>query len=183
MRRRTQVSVAGSVVLIAAAVFGFLWMNQPSVSRQTVEYTPEVKAATTSGFRARYFSTELPDSLVLRSKVEDNAQGALARYMFQNSRVGDSRQLAITVSTLPTGGLAEVADVNFRVHNTERYSEFSLPDTTTGARAFRATDGYEVAVFYPNDGVYASIVLSGRVESTDELDADYLAILSHWQWL
>jgi hypothetical protein len=179
-------------IVVAAPVGIFLnhWMdsssngsvnvgNSVTTQETTMPKTPEEVPITTS-----FFTASLPGSFVIKRQVEPANGGPTLLQFSANTDSRIDRQFAITIGTLPSDGLAGIADYHLRASDTVAYSPYDLPHSPAGAVAFRTTSGPAgITVFWPHGSQYAELAFStDGTTHLDTLEALYSDVLNSWNW-
>lgn len=183
-RRRMVIAIVGAVVFLVAGNALYAWLNLPVASTGKSALTAEKPgaAASTTAIQTDYFNTSV-DNMNLRPR-QAPAGNTLVSVLAGSTRPIDGDNLAIAIKPLPSGGVMEVSDVNYRLHTPETYQRITDdPLLPKGAVMFRATDKYEVSLFWPHGDSYAAIVLTGRPDRPAQLEQHLKTILDNWHWL
>lgn len=176
------------VVLLAGMLALWRWASRPADGTLQTK-TPVVEQPDPFGFEAQdetvnvqnsYFSASLPAGF----KVKRQTETPESPRVFQLAATNKHQQLAVTVATLSTSGLAGVGNYNLRVKNTTQYQPYSLEILPPAAAAFRATEGPPAfAAFWPYGDYYVEIALTSDGGATlDELVANFDQTIRTWQW-
>jgi len=184
MKRRIAL-LAGVLVLVSAGVWFYAWANGPASSTASTTQGPEnvfgsqIKLQPYSG---KLFTTQIPSTLILKSSTE-SAGPTLGQYLFKGTDSSVTDQLGITIGVMQSSSLDEVAAVKLRLGDTETYTRTEINEAPEGAIAFTKNTDYETTVFWPYQGKYVGIAVSGSVLRQAELSEIMSSVLTNWQWL
>lgn len=183
-RTRLVLAVSGVAVL---GIFGaaYWWMQSP-VTNKGVSVTPEPNNVLASQIEltaldTTYFSTKLPSYMVRKTTAENQSAPATGMYLFKHAQLNLSDQLGITTGPL-TGTLSELSGIKVRQSEPERYSQTTRDDMPPEAVVFQRQDQYETAVFWADNGKYASVVVGGSAARSADLQQMLNSVVKNWQW-
>lgn len=160
---------------------------QSPVTNRGVSVTPEPSNVLGSQiqlvpFETDYFSTSVPSFLQRKTTNESTSAPISGQYLFKHAQINITDQLAITTGPLVNSTLAELSGVKVRQSEPERYKQTPRSNMPTGAIVFERQDQYETAVFWQENGRYASVVVGGGGDRRAQLDEIVSSVLSNWQW-
>lgn len=140
--RRSRLIIAGSSVVVAAVggLIFYHWAVQPvTVKPGTgVGMSPSEDSKSTS-FKTSYYTATIPAAYTIR-ELKDTDEGAVLSSLMATKSSQESGQLAITVTSLPSGGINEVADIRLRRERTDVYQSSSLVGLPTDVAVFRSNN-------------------------------------------
>lgn len=183
-RRIVFVSIVG---LVALGSYAYSWANNPSVTSGSAAPALAASSANNRANQAldtTYFSTVLPDDVLVRTKNEV-AHGNILLQLLATNRTGQvDDQLGLTIGSLNGQPLSELSSVRLRLGDTKNYRQIAPDQTTAQAISFERTgETYEKAVFWPGgNGLYAAVVVSGTMDRSSYLNYLMSTILVGWQW-
>lgn len=185
MKRRLLIGAGTIGACVVALVAVYSWTQSP-VTNGGVRVTAEQKDVLSSQmqlvpFDTPYFSTSVPSYMQRKSTTENASAPVSGMYLFTHKQLTLNDQLAITTGTL-SGPLSELSTLRVRLSDPDHYRETNRNDTPDGARVFERLDGYEVAVFWPYNGRYASVVVGGSADRRADLESALTGVLANWQW-
>ncbi len=179
------VAIITTCIIVAAALALKAWMSGSS------EGSVHVGSPTTHAARAPsqplsvstpYFTTTLPAGFILKRQSPDPTDAA-SYGVVANTSSGIDRQFAATYAPLPTDGLQGVGDYNLR-RTSPTYEPVQIAALPAGAAAFHTVQGSsEITVFWQHETHYLSLSLSTQGSASEQqLQADYVQVMSSWQW-
>lgn len=186
--RRPKLSIIRLLIIGAIAVLGWQGLSWARGSASTTTSTSNPDALANQAdqpakiFEGVYFKGTLPANMVVKSHSKTQRGIALEQVLVASTNYRVTDQLAITIGKLPTEGLKELSDINYRQSNKQLYESLKLESAPIGAVAFSRKDGFEKSVFWPHGSTYASVVVSGEVNRQDILSAALWQTLGGWQW-
>jgi len=186
-KRTTIITAAGSVSILVLAIGFYRWTMQPSlatVSSNNIgvlgDKTPATQQLSTVAFTA-----DLTTDMTVRSQTSDTAKSIIVQLLAHSSNLKYSDQLAITVGTIPAGGLSEVTDYKYRTSNPQLYKVTPRTDLAPAAVSFtRVNDdgSHEQTIFWPDGQRYAAISVTGTFNRQTSLETMLYTLLQSWQW-
>ena len=130
-----------------------------------------------------YFQTLLPSGYrVVAGYPRSSAVQVFQFVATKNDQKLQNAQLAITIAVLPTGGLSEASDYNFRERHPELYTAVSPVSPPISAEFIQHNQTYERAVFMVHEQYYASVVATGNVADASQLSAAVTQTIQDWRW-
>jgi len=173
------------IVLVAATIIVLrLWASGPSNGTvhegkpitTAEDTTPKVPLTVDTA----YFTTTLPPGFTIRREADTPGEPILHELVAASQH----QQFAITVGTLPSGGLKELGDYNLRITKTTDYEPYRPAGMPVEATAFRDTNGLPAfTAFWPHAGQYTEISLSSDGAATAaELFGTFEQSTHNWQW-
>jgi len=175
----------GCIVLIVATIIILrLWAGGPSNGTvhegkpitTAKDETPKVPLAVDTA----YFTTTLPPGFTVRRETDTPNDPILLALVMSNGH----QQFAVTVGTLPAGGLEALGDYNLRVTKTTDYEPYrpaGLPIESTAFRNLTGDIGF--TDFWPHGSNYAEIALTSDGAATmPELFGTFEQSSHNWQW-
>lgn len=185
---RTILLAVGAVLALLVVIF-VIWANQPTSSRPSVSTVQGVNEVVEKNktLTSKYYSVSIPDSFNVKTKQEQDKGPIRSQTMLANANTQFETPLAdqmgITVGDLPSDGLAGLSDVKFRTLTSSGYSAKTFEGSPPGAVVFsKGGSTYEIAAFWPHNGRYAAVAVSGTADRTATLDKLLRQALTSWQW-
>ncbi len=190
-QRRAFGWVAMAGLIVSAASIGFSrWANSPVSTSGIAQPVHNVAGDFTeprfTAFSGVYFTADLPSNFSIKTN-KDTPEGPIKSQMLfatqsQNPGATLSNQLAITIGTLPSGGIVNTSAVSLRQRSPDFAAESHdwLP-----AQALAFTGGqseFEMSVFMPGTETYAAIVLTGSPNNKDYFTQVLDHVVSSWRW-
>ncbi len=179
------------IFIIGLGVFGVMqWASKPaSTQRSSVGGPSDAGVLGSSSelkpFSSPYFNTQVPADMILKTSSENPRAAIRASYLFTNSKMSPGDQAAITVGTMGLNRLTEIPGVKQRLNDSAKYEAITIPNAPEGAMSFKkvnSTEGYETAVFWQENDLSVSLVVSGSTLRQSELDQTLQSILTNWSW-
>lgn len=173
------------VVIIIGGFALAYWASRPvsTESSSTIQKDrTDVLGATNSvaTFNSPYFSTQIPENMLLKTSNENSKGPIYANYLFTNVKTSLSDQIAITVGAMGLNSLTETSGVKQRLNEPETYQKVTIENAPQGAVSFKKTEGYETAVFWKQGAKYFAVVVSGPPQRVAELDQMLQTVLTNW---
>ncbi|HSH31283.1 MAG TPA: hypothetical protein VK963_01305 [Candidatus Saccharimonadales bacterium] len=163
-----------------------LWksVNSPAIGTITKSAPPQGNVAEPEveleQLDGRYISFTHPTSYKVSPKEPVNA-AALEQYVLVSGSF-PSKLLAVTVTRLPSGSLADDSSYKLRQLQSETYLEQKRRIDGDQVSLMIKRAGFERVTFWPHNGMLATIVLSSGAPDQDELEQEYARILESWRW-
>lgn len=184
MKKRIMFGAICSIV--ASFILFYLWSQGPSGT--SVTSRTEVKGAVTTEevkvIKNEYVLLQIPERFVLKNQATSIGLPLVLQQLYatkqQDVESLFSDQLAITVRSLPVGGLTELSDLVLR-QRTDGYTK--TLNSVVGAYTFDKIDtNYEGSAFYANDKYSIAVVITGPVVRADKLRLERERILRSIEW-
>ncbi len=174
--------VATGVLLLSRWASRPVIVGGPSTAVEGIQSSRSFESLSTD-----YYTTTIPDELAVKSQNNARHGNTLSQTFLVNEESNFNNpltdQLAITVGNLPSEGVTGLTDVQFRSRNPEKYSQVSQSSFPEGSKVFVSTaNGYEKSVFWPYDGRYAAVVVSGTSDRATEINKDLDIVMTSWKW-
>jgi hypothetical protein len=189
MSKRKAWLIAAGCLFVGVAIAAILllrWMQNASVGTVHTGVTANNTLADAQPITIKtgYFTTTLPAGFTVRRHTETPGANILVQLVATTPSTTD-QQFAVTLGTVPAGGLREVGDYNLRSTNTEAYAPFSFASLPEGATGFRNTAGPAAfVVFWPYQSRYVEIALTSEgVATLQQLETTFSGAISAWHWL
>lgn len=184
--RRRWLLLAVVVVFVGGLAGLYAWMQSP-VTNHGVSVVPEPSNVLGSQiqlvpFDTDYFSTSIPSFLQRKTATESDSAPVSGQYLFKHVQINIGDQLGITTGLLNGSSLPEVSGVKVRQSEPERYEQVARTNMPDGAIVFERKDQYETAIFWQENGRYASVVVSGGGERRAQLEEIVSSVINNWQW-
>lgn len=179
-----------SSLMISVIVIGFgivHWAGRPSSTSQSNvgnQQDTGVLGSTSdlAPFSSPYFSTQIPGTMQLKTSNENPRNAIRASYLFTGTVHSPADQIAITVGTMGLNRLTEIPGVKQRLNEPATYQSTEVVNAPEGAVSFKRSEGYETAVFWQENDLYVSLVVSGSPLRQAELDQTLQSVLTNWSW-
>ncbi|HSX15678.1 MAG TPA: hypothetical protein VLF40_02720 [Candidatus Saccharimonadales bacterium] len=127
-----------------------------------------------------YFTVTLPPGFTVRRQSDTPDRPIQLELVASNGH----QQFAVTVGTLPSGGLEGLGDYNLRVTQTADYEPYRPAGIPIESTAFRNLTGdVGFTDFWPHGSKYAEISLTSDGAATmPELFGTFEQASHNWQW-
>jgi hypothetical protein len=190
-RKQRLMIVGVSLLLIFLAVH---WLNAPSRGRiipadnaKLVKSTPKITLAPASTISNKYFSLPLPAGYAQQANVA-TPTGLLYAETIINSGAYGSLIIAVSLETMPDGGLTNDSSYQLRASQPANYSLTTEQVDGETIHIANSSQTAAVVAFWPHSNYIAVLSVSSGDDSppsdnnSDELRA-LAPLLSAWQWL
>ncbi len=193
VRKKNLIITSGILLVVLVATIGIryvlLQLNQPVTVTLTpgpetkaqndyqIDLTPKLEAG-------KYVSFSYPAGLTARPT---QAVAPYVESFYYTARASDveSWALAISVSTLPAGDLANSSGFMLRKNNPDKYLESH--ETVNGMPITIMTDhtaGFSKIAYIQHNSLLATVSLIGNhAASVQPLQISFDTVLKSWQWL
>lgn len=181
---RSTIALTGFAgLLVGAGIFFAQWSNSSVSTTKSDRNDSEVLSSqiTLMPFSATYFSTLIPDTYIVKSQIENARIPIMGSYLFKDSNVTISDQLAVTIGKPGGESITGIAPVKLRASKPNEYTRATFPNMPNGAIAYQRINEYEKAVFWMKDSRYIAVVVSGSPQRLPQLDQTLQAVLANWQ--
>lgn len=181
--------LAATAIATPAVILLQHWMNSQtsgtvqngtatSAAQQTAAPAPQT-------LKTPYFTTSLPSSFVVKQRHETPDDNGVQLRLLAVTNSQTDQQFAVSVGSLPAGGISNLGDYNLRATQTSTYAAYTPPDLPSGAVAFRTTTGPAAfTVFWTHGDRYVELALSADGSSAYQpLETTFQQIMTNWQWL
>lgn len=188
-KRIIVLSVVLLVILggVGGAMYAWHQLNRPDVASLTTgrvtnsanNYDIDLTPVPQTG---QYVSFEYPKGMTPRAAETDAAQLEAYTYVAKDVQ---SWLLAISVSNLPAGNIADSSDYMLRKNNPSTYAQ---SEETLGGQTFiimtdRTAGGFSEVAFVQHGSLLASISLTGdHATGLQPLQTTFDMVLSSWKW-
>jgi hypothetical protein len=180
------VFIACGALLIIGTIWAYVWWHSPA---ETKHFTASTETrdvlgseSTLATWNTQYFTTRYPNDLRVITSNEVAHGPILGQYLLGSTVMNRTDQLAVTVGTLEGSTFDELPAVKLRHQRTDVYQPVRLSFVPLNGVAFRAVDGYELSIFWPQGTRYAAVVVSGSSAREAELEQALEAVVMDWQW-
>ncbi len=127
-----------------------------------------------------YFISQLPHDFAIKRQADTPGQPVQLRLVATSK----TQQFAVTIGTLPSTGVAGLADYNLRATQTADYTGYRPAGMPVAATGFRTTaEPAELTFFWPYGTRYAEISLSTDAGAPyAQLFTTFEQVSHNWQW-
>lgn len=172
-----------SVLLIGSGVFFLKWSNGPASTTKSTSSDGDVLSSqiTLRSLETTYYKTQIPDTLQSKVNIENPRAPIMGNYLFKETNVSVSDQLAITVGKRGNETAPTLPAVQLRSSKPEEYRKATFNHMPDNAIGFESINGYEKAVYWVTNDTYNAVVVSGSPVRQSNLDQILNAVLANWQ--
>jgi len=179
--------VGGSILLIAAGVWTYMWWQSPAETKDFTAVDQKSQGVLGSNtvltpWRTQYFTTSYPNNLRVITTNEVAHGLTEGQYLLGSASLSQTDQLAVTVGALDGLKFEELPAIKLRQQRTDIYQPVTVSYAPQGAVAFSTKNGYEMVVFWQQGGRYAAVVASGSSARQTELAGALESVVQNWQW-
>ena len=180
------IAIAGVVLLVAIVIIFLVFSHQPSKGK--IEPAKNLDSSTTSQSKVEtvetaYFTAPLPVGFVVKSNTENASPETMIQVVATKPQ-SQGEQIAITLGTLPSDGLAGVSSYNLRIKNPDTYKQIEYGGLPANSPTFHSDNGtnYEVTVFLTHASLYAVVSVSGISADASNINQVLESTIGNWKW-
>lgn len=182
INKKVVIIIAVFVVVAIGIFIIYKWANS---STKEVAITPNLESSQKTNppisVDNQWFKTEIPAGFKQDKYVENPVVGTFLQSLYSGSEYTKG-QIAISIRSLPSDGLAGVPDYANRLKATEQYKQVAFGGWPVDALTFVKSEGYETTVFWVNKDIYAIISASGGMQTKTDTNTALASVLDQWRW-
>jgi hypothetical protein len=188
--KRWLAGLTGTVVVIVPAVIILThWMGASSTGTVQLgtaanQQAPPQSPAPPLQLTTPYFVTTLPSDFTEKRRDEPAGNSAIQLELVADANGQADQQFAVTIGTLPSGGIAALGDYHLRTADRATYRPFTASYLPASAAAFQNMGSSPaISIFWPHGSSYAEVAVStSGGANMQQLAATLSDALQAWQW-
>ena len=179
----------GLALVAVAIVAGMRLLNQPNVgvvAEKGVE-SSEIKSPPAEkswlSFEGKNVNFSYPAEFRLQEEVGPVKLPVIERVILHNAHDGKVKKIALTVETLPEGGLSELSAVRFRELSPKLYKKVRFSGTKKSGVFYESTQEMaEIIGFVAHEGRVTAVALTENGTTAEKLRSTFERLIEGLDW-